>query len=257
MRATAGAFRESVIVRSPAIPNSSVSLPVTLQVLRRVNFEVSADQIEIRIRRGQPLSPATVDITADFGGENFNFAATSDQSWLYVWVNQVDRARYQLLVNVDYLQPGTYNANVTIRLSGIQNPQRVVQVRDVVDPAPTIQLSTSVIRLHVIKNQPVQPAVVAVTGSIPNVRFSVVSGSSLAWLRVTQTSQTTPGEIRVSADSAKAEIGYYLLDLGVVGEADQRIQARIEVDVASGAPLDVTPTEVRHRSDRPYDILSY
>src|SRR5205823_5925745 len=143
-----------------------------------------------------------------------------------------------LSINTADQQPGTYDGTLTISLQGLQNANRRVQVHYVVDPPATIQLSASQIVLHVSKGQPATPAVVTVSGSVTVVQWQIFAGESRTWLQVTQTTTTTPGQIRVTVDPATVELGYWRFNLFVSGEAGQRIVAAIIVDVSSGAPLD-------------------
>jgi uncharacterized protein (TIGR03437 family) len=156
----------------------------------------------------------------------------------------VDSTHAKLLVNVVDLAPGTYDGTLTLRLAGIQNLQKTVQVHYIVDPPATIEVAATTIKLHVVKGQPVQPAALAVTSRITGVSWSIFVGVSRTWLQVSQTSRTTPGEVRVTVDPASVELGYWTFLLLVSGEAGQQIQTAIVVDVSSGAPLDIVPDTI-------------
>ena len=105
----------------------------------------------------------------------------------------------------------------------------------------TMQVSSTVVHLHVIKNRPVQPATIHVTASSPGVPFSHFLGVSQQGLSVTQSSAVTPGTIEVTADPAIIAVGYNSWRLDLNGPNGLQIAVRIFVDVASGAPLDATP----------------
>jgi uncharacterized protein (TIGR03437 family) len=248
----AGSYRESVRLQA-SNPDSALSVPVTVTVLPRVGFDLDSSQIDIRLRHGQGRSTATlptVGITTDFAGGYFNFDVSSDSPWLRGSVATVSATRSTLSLYVSDLDAGVYDGVLTLRLSGVQNVVRTLKVHYVVDPAVPIQLSTTTINLHIVKGQPIVPAVVAVTSSVPGVAWSIFVGVSRTWLQVTASNHATPGEIRITADPATVEIGTFAFAMFVSGEGDQRIQATIVVDVSSGAPFDAVPNTVDYLFQR-------
>jgi uncharacterized protein (TIGR03437 family) len=248
----AGSYRESVRLQA-SNPDSALSVPVTVTVLPRVGFDLDSSQVDIRLRHGQGRSTATlptVGITTDFAGGYFNFDVSSDSPWLRGSVATVSATRSTLSLYVSDLDAGVYDGVLTLRLSGLQNVVRTLKVHYVVDPAVPIQLSTTTINLHIVKGQPIVPAVVAVTSSVPGVAWSIFVGVSRTWLQVTASNHATPGEIRITADPATVEIGTFAFAMFVSGEGDQRIQATIVVDVSSGAPFDAVPNTVDYLFQR-------
>ena len=258
-----GNFQEQVTITSTN-PNSSLSIPVSLNVQPPVDFQLASNQVQIQVRHGQSQSTvATVGMTADLGGGYFSFNVSSDSHWVYGNVHAVDATHYSLSITVVDSEPGAYDGVLTISLGGLQNPQRTVAVHYVVDPPATISLSSNVVRLHVVKGQPVVPTEVTVIGSVPGVSWNTFIGVSRTWLQVSQTSKTTPGAIVVTVDPARVEVGYWGFNLSVSGEAGQQIGVNILVDVSSGAPLDTVPSAIDYSFMRggPYlqtaQILSF
>jgi uncharacterized protein (TIGR03437 family) len=240
-----GTFQESVMLQSLANTNAVLIVPVMITIQPQVSFDVASTQVSIRRRQGQQISATKVGITPNFGTEYFSFQVSSSANWMSGYVDQSDPQHPMLSINTSDQPPGTYDGTLTLSLQNLQNATRQIAVHYVVDPPATIQLSTTTISLHVVKGQPVRPAVVAVTGSVPGVQWSVFGGST--WLQVTTTTTTTPGEIHVTVDPATAEVGYWFFNLIVDGEANQTVVAHIYVDVSSGAPLDVVPASITYQ----------
>lgn len=241
-----GTFQESVMLQSSANAKALLTIPVNLTIEPPVSFDIASAQVNIQRRQGQQISATRVNITPNFGGEYFSFDAHSSASWLSGFVDQSDRQHPVLSINTSDQPPGTYDGALTISLESLQNATRQVQVHYIVDPPGTIQLSTTDVILHVVKGQPVTPAVIGVTGSVPGVQWSVFGGLS-TWLQATTTATTTPGEIHLTVDPTTAEVGYWFFNLIVYGEANQSVVAHIHVDVSSGAPLDVVPASITYQ----------
>lgn len=245
--ATVGNFSDTVTVSAPSIPNSSLALPVYWQVQPSVSFDVAPSQVTLEVRQGQQFTQPTVQITAQFGKEYFYFSvASSDSSWLNGWVETVDSTHLLLHVGIGNGQPGTYDGTLTLSLQGLPNPQRVVNVHYVIDPPAVIQVSPTLVTMHVIRNQPVAMAVLQVTSASPNVGFGIFVGMCPTWLKATQVGTTTPGQIQITADSTVAETGYYSVLMSVTGESGPGTLVTIQVDVSTGAPLDVTPSQISY-----------
>lgn len=242
----AGKFQESVSVASQANPDAVLTIPFSLTVQAQVSFDLATNQVDIHFRQGQQLPPATVAITPHFGTESFSFNVSSSAAWMFGYVNQPMGAAPSLSITVTANQPGTYDGTLTVSLQGLQNGSRTVQVHCVIDPPATIQLSTNTLKLHVVKGQPITPAVATVTGSVPGIQWSVFVGVSRTWLQVTQTTKATPGEIHVTVDPATVEIGLWTFNISVIDEANHQIPVIVVVDVSSGAPLDVVPSSISY-----------
>jgi uncharacterized protein (TIGR03437 family) len=244
-QAVAGTYQESVSIQSLADAIMALTIPVTLVVRPAVSFDVASTQVTIRYRHGQQHGPTYDAITPHLGTEYFNYSVKSSGfGWLFGSVNASSPGGLALSIDTADTQPGTYDGDLTVSLDGLQNVYQVVHVHCIIDPAATIQLSTTEIVLHVVKGQPIVPAVASVTGSLPGVQWGIFVGVSRTWLQVTQTTTATPGEIHVTVDPATLEVGYWAFTVFVSGEAGQRLVATILVDVSSGAPLDALPTSI-------------
>jgi uncharacterized protein (TIGR03437 family) len=245
-----GSFQESVIIQSQSNTNAVLALPVALTVQPQVSFTLATYQVNIEHRQGQQQPITTDAITTNFGTEYFSFNVASSASWLYGNVSQFEGQPITLQITAATQPPGTYDGTLTISLQGLQNANQAVHVHLVIDPPATIQLSSTTISLHVVKGQPITPAVVTVTGSVPGVQWSVFVGVSATWLQVTGTTTTTPGQILVSVDPATVQVGIWGFAMLVTGENNQQIEAAIRVDVSSGAPFDVTPSSIGYQYTR-------
>jgi hypothetical protein len=95
-----------------------------------------------------------------------------------------------------------------------------------------------------VKGQTPPTATINVTGSAPAVPWSLFVGLSEVWLTVKQTSLTTPGSIQVSIDAAAAAVGLYFVNAYATPAGGQQISVSIEVEVSSGAPIDLTPSSI-------------
>jgi uncharacterized protein (TIGR03437 family) len=241
----AGTFQESVSVQSQANPNALLAMPVTVTVQPHVSFTLASSQVDIQFRQGQAHTPSTVTITPNFGSESFYLSVTSSAWWLSGYVSE-NAQTFTLYIDTFDQSPGTYTGALTVSIQGLQNANATVQVKYIVDPPATIQLSAQSVALHVVMGQPVTPAVVNVTSSVTGVAWSVFVGVSATWLQVTETNSATPGAIQITVDPATAQVGYWQFNAFVSGENNQRVTLPINVDISSGAPLDATPNSITY-----------
>ena len=241
----AGTYSGTVTVSATSIAKSSLALPLTLTVQPAVSFTVSTNQVNVEVRQGQQFTPPTVTITPQFGKEYFYFNVTSsDTSWLMGYFSSSSTAQSTLQIGLGSKAPGTYDGTLTVSLQGLENPQQVIHVHYVVDAPAVIKLSTTSVNLHVVIGQPVTPAVIQVTSDSPNVGFSMFVGVSRTWLTAQQIGTTTPGQIQIGVDSTTATIGFYVFTMSVTSESGQQTMVTIQVDVSTGAALDVTLSSI-------------
>jgi uncharacterized protein (TIGR03437 family) len=240
---TAGTFTGSVQVASPSNPHASLALPVTLTILPQVSFDLAMTQVNIEYAHATQPAATTVAITPHFGTEYFAFTVTSSASWLHGYVDQSNPQQPVLQITTTD-QVGTFDGTLTIGLSNLQNANKTLAVHLVVDPAGTIQLSATSVFLHVVKGQTAPSATINVTGSAPAVPWSLFVGVSETWLTVKQTALTTPGAIQIGVDAVAAPVGLYYITASVTPAGGQQILVGIEIEVSSGAPIDVTPSSI-------------
>lgn len=241
---TSGRFTEFASLQPVGNAEAEVRIPVSIEILPRVSFEVAQTELELRYRVGQARQMSKIGITADFGGEYFTIEAASPADWLRTYVSRLDASHYTLEVNVYDRPAGTYEGLITLRLPGITSVTRTVRVRYIVEPAATFSVSTTNLTLKVTKGQPVTPAIVRVTSTAPGSTFSVFVGMYPVWFRMETSGPATPGEIRVSADADAAQPGVYDVSMYVSGESGDRITVFVRIEVGTGAAIDVTPAKV-------------
>ena len=219
---------------------------MTVTVQPQVSIVLDTAQVSAHTRVGQTAPTVTVGITENFGTEYFSVNAATDSSWMSASATQSSQGHAQLSVYFRPQQAGTYDGTVTVSIGSLQSGKQTVNVHYVVDPAATIQLSTTTPALRVVKGQPVQPVTVDVTGSVPGVSFSMFVGQSYTWLQYKTIGTTTPGQLQFTVDANAAASGYYSFNFFVSGENNQRIDGTIYVDISDGTPLSVAPPAVNY-----------
>jgi len=238
-----GTFQRSVTLQSQSNPYAALPISVALTVKPQVGFELATSQVTIPYRQGDPTAFVNVAMTLNFGSEYFNFVVTSSASWVYGNATQIDATHGTLFIGVSNQPPGIYDGTLTVGLMGLQSTS-VVQVHYVVDSASGLQLSSTTLALHIVKGQPVTPAVVAVTGPIHSQTWSFSAPGLPSWLNLVQSSSTTPGELQVTADPVLAPVGINSYSVSIIGQNNASITLALNIDVASGAPLDAVPSSI-------------
>ena len=242
-----GTTKETVTVTDASNSAKTVAIPVGLTVQPQLTFTLDTKQVNIRIRSGQVFPGVNVGITENFGSEYASL--TDDPSprvWLSSYIDQNTRGRATLSIQVGAMDPGTYDGTITIGINGLQNGEQIVNVHYVVDPPVPIQLSTTTLNVHIVNGQAVRPATIDVTSAVPGVAFSLFVGYDFSWMQPKTIGTTTPGKIQFTFDSLTAVPGIYTIPFQVSGETGQPIKGVLNLDVATGAPLDVIPAAINY-----------
>jgi uncharacterized protein (TIGR03437 family) len=247
---SAGVYQESLTVASPSNPAASLTIPITLTVLPPVSFEVATNQVNFQTALGDATLPSTtVALTSHFDNEsNLQVNVQTDADWItpYPWGDTLycpASCQLQIIV-IKFLPPGTYNADINLTITGVQNFLRTIHVTYVVDLAAKLQVSPASVALHVVAGQAAPSALLQVTSAEPGVGFD--GGYSLPWLGVSRTASSTPGQIQISADPRFSPVGVWNSTIQISGDLNQSINVPIVVDVSSGKPLDITPSSIAY-----------
>lgn len=249
--ASVGTFSEKVTLT--AGDARAITLPVEFKVLPRVSFELAQESVEFHIRKGQDPPRPVIGISTSFGDEAFTFEVqkAAELNWIYASVWTPSRNVYQLELSLGDLPPGTYETVLTLKLKNIVNLQRTLRVRYIIDPPAVFQVPSTLPPLRLVQNRPFTPVTFQVTSNPPGVPFTTKLWLGPSWIKVTADSAVTPATVQITADTSFAPLGLSPGLIFVESPGTPRKDINFTYEVASSAPFDFLPKEVKVRWVRP------
>ena len=143
-----GTYNATITISDASATNSPQTASVTLTVTPGPpTISLSSDTLFFSAQAGVNPSAQSISI-GNTGGQTLNWTGTDDQSWLALGQGSGSVApgssqTVQVNVTSDALNPGTYDATITIRDGAATNSPQTKPVRLTVTQAPSISISRS------------------------------------------------------------------------------------------------------------------
>ena len=249
---TAGNYTGQVTVTGGG---STVNLPVTFTVTTNPLVQLSQQSVTFNLQTGQPLpAPRPILVTTSNGssqGASVSVSSTTGGNWLVASpINLQTPGIFALSLasNVaSTLNPGTYNATVTVNVPGATNANSQINVTLNVSASALLTMSTTPIGFNAQFNgsaPPSQSRQIAATSGQLNVTVSTSTGTG-AWLSANITSNTTPASLNISASPAGLGTGVYTGSVTVTsGNQSSALVIPITLTVSSLPLISVDRSEL-------------
>ena len=250
---SAGTYTGQVLITSSGVPNSPITIPVTLQVTSgSLTLSTNTASFTYTVGGTQP-SPVSVSVTGTGGVLNFTAAASSGSAgtnWLSVTpTSGTTPAALSISANGANLTPGTYTGTVTVNAPNAANSPAAVTVTLTVNsgtltatPAPT----SAGLSLTVPAGG-TTPATQTITlaGAPGAINFTAAATTTTGgnWLTVTPTSGTTPGTVTISAAAGSLAVGTYTgtVTINAPGATGGQLTYNVTLNVVTPISIVATP----------------
>lgn len=152
----AGAYETSISVVASEASNTPRSIAVGLTVIARPRIGLNPGSLSFSTQRGQNPAAKVLSVKND-GGQTLNWTATVvGASWLGLSTSEGSLASGQaqnvmVSVNAASLNPGTYEASITISAPNALNTPQTVPLTLTVNPDPRIGLSATVLNITMLR----------------------------------------------------------------------------------------------------------
>ncbi len=214
---SAGTYTGNITITASGVTNSPIVVPVTLVVSLStaatiLSVNPASFNLAYEVGTGAPAAQALLLSTNSSAA--LGFTATAGGSWLSV--NPASGnvpaggtpASVGVSVNPSELGPGTYNASITIAVSGTSNSPITVPVTLTVTPGVTASASPASLTFVQTGANPPPAQTISVACSGASLSFSAATTGS-NFLSVSPASGSVPGTLSVSVNPGGLASGTY------------------------------------------------
>ncbi len=233
----------------------TITVPVTLTASNSPLLNVSPGSLSFTIPyNGSNSDPQTIALSST-DGSRLSFTATTaavgggSTSWLNVGpLFGSTPANLSVIINPYLLNPGTYRGGVTISSPGLLAPV-TVPVSVTVSSATVAAASPAALSFTQATGGAAPPAqslaLSTQSGSFPFTITTATSGG-INWMKVSQTSGSSPQTISVSANAAGLSPGSYSgsISIAIAGASNNPLVVPITFTVVSGQGITAAPTQL-------------
>lgn len=204
-----GPYTGLITVNSTGATNSPITIPIQLNVSTNPIITPSQESVNFYFQTGGTVPPAeTVSFTSTGSPAVYFVTQTNNTPWLIVSPsNSATDTPLSISISPLSLAVGTYNATVTLSMTGAANPTIVIPISLTVSNQPLINVFPSTLAFN-FQSGTGAPATksltVTSTGTPTNYTTGVSTTSGGAWLTATPNNGTTSAQITVGVDAAVA-----------------------------------------------------
>lgn len=221
----AGDYRGTLVISSPDAFNSPQQVSVALSVGSRPTLQVAPSGLTfIATDGGSAPSAQSIQVSGSSTAVPFDatvsLAPGSEGDWLSVTpAEDATPAELSVAVKTAGLRPGNYGGTIIIRSAAASNSPQTVPVTLTILAAPPVSsvslvvLQSAMIFNHQINGTPPGSLDVVLTttgGLLPfQARAAISTPAGGRWLSVSPQNGSAPGVVKISANPAGLDPGYY------------------------------------------------
>jgi hypothetical protein len=237
-----GIYRSTVLVTSPAVVNSPLAIPVSLQVTSLGALVTTPSSLFLSA--GVQAS-ASADLQVQSTGAPLTFTAGSSPGtpWLTVSAAGTTPASVTVQANAAALAPGTYSGAAVITAAGAGNSPLLVPVTLTVSAAPVLTVSPDKVRFSATKSGGTQSQTITVLlDGQPATNSDAIHLRPAPWMAVLP---GAPGTFVVTADPSVVEPGGYLGGVAITEATASNSPVLVPVGLGvAGVPVQLSSTSV-------------
>jgi uncharacterized protein (TIGR03437 family) len=252
-----GIYTGSITISSTTIPNSPLTVPVTLTITSNVSVTVSPMLLTFSQAQGGPLPPSQTLTLASTGGTasfTSSIQYNTGANWLKISPSSgTASGPMQVSVQTNSLSQGTYTANIVLTLVGASTSSLTIPVTLNVGPAQTLTASPSSLGFsYQLTGATPASQTITVTSTGGPVTFNVgTTATPSGWLNTDIATGTTGGSgltknIVVTVNPQGLAVGTYNGSISITAPGVLTSPITIAVQlVVTPAPVP-QPTTVRN-----------